>query len=118
VDDDVPVLRSLERLVQALGFEVRTFESPAALLKSEIPRTDACMLLDVNLPEMDGLRLSELLTERGHALPTILMTGRTNDPETLRLIRWARAVTTLYKPFPAKLLVDALSTAFGRQLPN
>jgi FixJ family two-component response regulator len=116
VDDDVSVLRSLKRLVQALGFDVLAFEAPAALLKSEIPRTDACMILDVNLPEMDGVRVSEVLAERGYALPTILMTGWTDDPRTHRLIRRAQAVTTLYKPFSARLLLKALSTAFGGKI--
>ena len=118
LDDDVSVLRSLERLVRALGFHVRAFTTPTALLKSEIPVTDACMLLEVNLPEMDGTRLIELVAERGRVLPTILMTARPDDPRTNRLIQQARAVTTLYKPFSADLLLDALSTAFGRQEPN
>jgi FixJ family two-component response regulator len=118
VDDDLPVLRSLERLIRALGFDVRTFETPAALLKSEIPRTDACVLLDVNLPEIDGARLSEILAERGHDLPTILMTGRTDDPRTHHLIQRSRAAMTLYKPFSADLLLDALSSALGRQEPK
>jgi FixJ family two-component response regulator len=47
-------LHSLERLVQALGFDVRAFETPAALLKSEIPRTDACLILDVICPKWTG----------------------------------------------------------------
>ena len=115
MDHDLSVLRSLERLVQALGFEVRTFGTPAALLKSELPRSDACMILEVNLPEMDGVGVSELLAERGYALPTILMTGRTGDSRSQRLIRRARAVTTLYKPFSADRLLDALSAAFAQQ---
>ena len=118
MEDDLSVLSSLERLVQALGFEVQAFGTPAALLKSELPRTDACIILDVNLPEMDGVAVSELLALRGYALPTILMTGRTDDSRTHRLIRRARAVTTLYKPFSADLLLDALSAAFARQEPN
>ena len=116
VDDDVSVLRSLERLVRALGFNARTFETAAALLKSEIQRTGSRVLLDVNLPDMDGVRVSELLAKRGHVLPVILMTGRTDDPTTNCLIRQVRAVTTLYKPFSADLFLDALSTAFNQCL--
>ena len=112
VDDDPSVLRSLERLVRAGGFEVRAFESPKALLSSEIPQTRTCMIIDVNLPEMSGVELCDVLAATGHALPAIFITGLSDDPKTNRLLRRARAIAILHKPFAAALLFDALSLAF------
>jgi response regulator RpfG family c-di-GMP phosphodiesterase len=112
VEDDPSVLRSLERLVRAGGFEVRAFESPKALLQSEIPQTGTCMIIDVNLPEMSGVELCEVLAAAGHALPAILITGMPDDPKTNRLLRRARAVAILHKPFAAALLFDVLSCVF------
>jgi FixJ family two-component response regulator len=103
----------LERLVRAGGFEVRAFESPKALLSSEIPQTRTCMIIDVNLPEMSGVELWEVLAATGHALPAIFITGLTDDPKTNRLLQRAEAVAILYKPFAAELLFDALSLAFS-----
>ena len=114
VDDDPSVLRSLERLVRAGGFAVRAFKSPKDLLQSEIPETGTCMIIDVNLPEMSGVELCEVLAAGGHALPAILITGMTDDPKTNRLLRRARAVAILHKPFVAALLFDALSLVFLR----
>jgi two-component system response regulator FixJ len=114
VEDDASVLRSLERLVHAGGFAVRGFATPKALLQSRIPETDVCLIVDVNLPEMDGVELRNALeATTGRAFPTILITGR-SDPKTNRTIQRALAVATLYKPFLASVLFDALSTAFSR----
>jgi two-component system response regulator FixJ len=98
--------------VQAAGFAVRGFSTPAALLQSEIPQTGACLVVDVNLPGMNGIELCRVLEARGCGLPAIVITGRTDDPATDRLIQGADAVAVLYKPFPAAVLLDALSAAF------
>jgi CheY-like chemotaxis protein len=112
VEDDASVLRSLERLVQAAGYTVLGFLTPGDLLRSDIPRSSACLVVDINLPEMNGVELCDSLAAAGCRLPAILMTGQTNDPRTKRLIRSAQAVAVLYKPFAAALLLDALSAAF------
>jgi FixJ family two-component response regulator len=112
VEDDPSVLRSLERLVRAAGFSVQGFATPGALLQSDIPHTSACLIVDVNLPEMNGVDLCHALAASGRALPAILITGQTQDPKTQRLIEQVQAVAVLYKPFAAALLFDALSAAF------
>jgi FixJ family two-component response regulator len=106
-------LRSLERLIRTAGFAVRSFASPGALLRSEFPGTSACLVVDVNLPEMNGVELCELLAATGRGLPAILITGQT-DPMTNRLIGRAGAVATLHKPFAAALLFEALAAAFSK----
>ena len=61
VDDDPSVLRALSRLIQAAGFRVLTFDRPSALLASALPRVNACMVVDINLPEMAGSELCSAL---------------------------------------------------------
>lgn len=85
VDDDRSVLPALARLIRAAGFKVRSFDRPSALLASEMPKTNACMLIDVHLPEMNGIELCEVLAQSGRGLPAIIITGR-NDAEMRRLI--------------------------------
>jgi CheY-like chemotaxis protein len=65
VDDDPSVLRALSRLIQAAGFRVLTFDRPSALLASATPRVNACMVVDINLPEMDGSELFSALAASG-----------------------------------------------------
>jgi response regulator RpfG family c-di-GMP phosphodiesterase len=97
VDDDPSALRALSRLIQAAGFRVLTFDRPSALLASALPRVNACMVVDINLPEMDGSELCSALAASGRGMPAILITGR-NDRATQRLIEKAHVVTALFKP--------------------
>ena len=112
VDDDPSVLRALSRLIQAAGFRVLTFDRPSALLASAIPTDNACMVVDINLPEMNGIELCNALAESGRGLPAILMTGR-NNSATRRLIAEARAITTLLKPVEERTLFDAIKRALA-----
>ena len=56
VDDDPSVLRSLNRLISASGFSVKIFAKPSELMASEIPTSNACMVVDIDMPEMTGIR--------------------------------------------------------------
>jgi CheY-like chemotaxis protein len=112
VDDDSSVLRALSRLIQAAGFRVLTFDRPSALLASALPRVNACMVVDMNLPEMDGRELCSALAASGRSLPAILITGR-NDLATQRLIAKARVVASLCKPVDERALFDAIARALA-----
>jgi FixJ family two-component response regulator len=112
VDDDPSVLRALSRLIQAAGFRVLAFDSPSAVLARALPKANACMLVDVNLPEMNGIELCNALAESGRGLPAILMTGR-NNSATRRLIAEAHAITTLLKPVEERTLFDAIKRALA-----
>ena len=112
VDDDPSVLRSLRRLVSASGFEVKTFGRPSELLASEIPRTNACMVVDIDMPEMNGIEMCEVLKGLGRGLPTILITGRT-DAKTRSLAAQSDAVAVLFKPFDEEPLLEALGRALA-----
>jgi two-component system response regulator FixJ len=110
VDDDPSVLRSLRRLVSASGFQVRTFARPSDFFASETPISNACMVVDIDLPEMNGIEMYQALKKCGRGLPTILITGRT-DARTRALAAQADAVAVLYKPFDEQPLLDAIARA-------
>ncbi len=110
IDDDASVLKALARLIRSAGYEVRTFDRPSALLAGELPATNACMVVDVNLPEMNGAELCETLARSGRDLPVIFITGR-SDPATQAIIERVTAIAVLFKPFNESLLLPAISRA-------
>jgi FixJ family two-component response regulator len=112
VDDDPSVLRSLNRLVTASGFHVETFGRPSELLASEIPRSNACMVVDIDMPEMNGIEMCAVLKASGRGLPTILITGRT-DARIRSLAAQSDAVAVLFKPFEEEPLLDAIARAIA-----
>ena len=110
IDDDPSILRALHRLVSGAGFEVWTFDRPSALLKRDLPKTGACLIVDIDLPEMNGVELCATLAASGCKLPVILITAHT-DEETRRLADDAHPVTLLIKPFGRDLLVSSIQSA-------
>ena len=80
IDDDEMVRDSLKALLESRSFNVVDFESANQFLNhADGDANNACLLLDVHMSEMTGLELLRLLRSRGDAIPTILITGRT-DP--------------------------------------
>jgi FixJ family two-component response regulator len=112
LDDDTSMCRSLRRLISAAGFQVLTFSKPSELLAREIPRSNACLVVDINLPEMTGIQMCELLKSSGRSLPTIMITGRT-DAHTRAMATQAKPIALLFKPFEEELLLDAISRALA-----
>jgi two-component system response regulator FixJ len=114
VDDDEAVRDSLEIMLGAEGFVVRAFGSAAQLLaEPEMPQR-GCLLLDVRMPEMDGLELQRRLVGRGVALPIIIMTGHGDVPIAVRAMKGG-AADFLEKPFTSDAMVAAIRQAIGRQ---
>ena len=110
VDDDSRLLRSLATLIRAADINALTFERPAHLLAAEVPETDVCLLLDVHMPEMNGVELYETLTAGRPCLPVIMMTGR-DDSQTRHLLQRVSTVAVLNKPFDEVLLFEAIFRA-------
>jgi FixJ family two-component response regulator len=79
VDDDLSILRALRRLIAGAGFDVRTFDRPSVLLGSSLPTADACLVVDVYLPEMNGVELCSALAASGCRLPVILVTAHADE---------------------------------------
>jgi CheY-like chemotaxis protein len=113
VDDDPSVLRALSRLIKGAGFRVLTFDRPSALIASAIPKANACLVVDISLPEMNGRELCAALAASGRGLPAVLITGR-NDSATQRLIEEAHPVAALFKPVDERTLFEAIARALDR----
>ena len=79
VDDDQAVRESIRRLMRSLGFTAETFRSAAAFLASSRLDQTACLIADINMPEMTGVELYGRLIDAGHAIPTILITAYPDD---------------------------------------
>jgi FixJ family two-component response regulator len=112
VDDDPSFLRALKRLISTFGFHVVTFARPSELLESATPRSNACMVIDIDLPEMTGIEMCERLKSTGCNLPIVLITGRT-DRKTREAAAQSDAVAVLYKPFDERPLLDAIVRAIA-----
>jgi FixJ family two-component response regulator len=112
VEDDLSVLRALRRLMLSAGFRVMAFDRPRAVLDSELPKSDACLVVDVHLPEMNGVQLCETLVATGCQLPVIMITGHI-DPATRELVHRAKAVAVLFKPFTRASLLEAIAAALA-----
>lgn len=110
VDDDPSALRALTRLISASGFTVKMFAKPSELIATEIPTSNACMVVDIDMPEMTGIEMCEVLKGSGRGLPAILITGRT-DARTRLQAAQADAVAVLFKPFDKVPLLDAIGRA-------
>jgi FixJ family two-component response regulator len=113
VDDDPSVRRSIERVIQSIGFKAETFRSAAEFLKRALPEGPASLVLDVRLPGLSGLDLQRELTKSGIQLPIIFMTAHGDIPMTVRAMKGG-AVEFLTKPFGPRHLLDAVRTAIER----
>jgi FixJ family two-component response regulator len=112
VDDDVSVRESIEQLVQYAGFRAETFESAHQFLARPRAGAPSCLVLDLALPDLSGLDVQALLTDRVD-LPIIFITGNGDVPTTVRAMK-AGAVEFLTKPVEADALLDAIRHAVAR----
>jgi len=105
VDDDASVRRSLLRVVRSAGYKAETFASAREFL-DWLPRNQAaCLVLDVQMAEMNGFDLQNRLT-----VPIIFITAH-NDASTLERIEKSGAAGLLRKPFDAPAVLDAIRRA-------
>ena len=119
VEDDPSIRRAMERMLRLSGFTPALFGSAEELLDSGRPPESAfCIIIDVQLPGMNGFALSERLAEGGRSPPLIFMTAF--DDETTRAhAKQARALGFLSKPFTGEALLGAIATATrGRPPPR
>jgi FixJ family two-component response regulator len=107
IDDDASILGALRRLISGAGFDVRTFDHPSALSHSNLPTSEACLIIDIHLPDMNGVELCSALAASGCKLPVILITAHT-DEDTRTLASRAHPVALLIKPFARALLMSSI----------
>lgn len=113
VDDDESILRSLGRLLGASGYHVLSFQSARALLDSDETETADCIILDLGLPDSDGLHVQETLAAAGGGQSIVFLTGRGDIPASVRAMK-AGAVDFLTKPVEAETLLAAVNMARQR----
>ncbi len=115
VDDDEAVRDSLEFLLSASGYTTEGWSSPVEFLDraSARPLGPGCLLLDVRMPEMDGLTLLGRLRDYGVALPVVIMTGHGDVPLAVRAMK-AGASDFVEKPFSQETITSAVSAALKR----
>ena len=110
VDDEPGMLKALGRLLRAEGFVVRSFGSAREFLDEYDPELPGCLLLDVAMPEIDGLELQRLLAKDQCAIPVIFLSAHGDIPMAVRAIQ-AGAVNFLTKPVSAGKLIPAIRVA-------
>jgi FixJ family two-component response regulator len=107
VDDAAAVRDSLESLLRSVGQASASFASAREFLQAERPDLAACLVLDVRLPEQNGLDLQQSLAAAGSQLPVIIITGHGDIPMTVAAMK-AGAIDFLAKPFRDQDLLDAI----------
>jgi FixJ family two-component response regulator len=112
VDDDPAVLRALERLLRSSGFETQAFSSPRLFLDNATCDGPACVILDVRMPELNGLDVQELLARKSPSVPIIFLSGATDVPATVRAMRCG-AIDFLLKPVDEAQLLAAVTRALA-----
>ncbi|MEO6215470.1 MAG: response regulator FixJ [Sphingomonas sp.] len=113
VDDEDAIRRSASFMLKTSGFDVETWSSGTAFLKEVRHAAPGCILLDVRMPEMDGLEVQQALNERGVTMPVIVLTGHGDISIAVQVMK-AGAVDFIEKPFEKAVLMGAIEAAFER----
>jgi FixJ family two-component response regulator len=110
VEDDGSFRDSMSILLTSFGYSVEAFPSAADFLASPRVSETACLIADVNMPEMTGVELYERLVDAGHAIPTILVTAYPNDADRERALDDG-VVCYLRKPVNEQRLIRCLQAS-------
>ena len=115
VDDDVSVRSALKSLIQSAGWVPETFASAQDFLRRPRVAAPSCLVLDVSLPDINGLELQTRVAPDRTDMPIIFISGYGDVPMTVRAMK-AGAVEFLMKPFKDDVLLDAIRDAIERSL--
>jgi FixJ family two-component response regulator len=113
VDDDISVRESLELLIQNEGWQPKTFASAQEFLDHRRAEVPSCLVLDISLPDLNGLELQKRVAVEGAEIPIIFITGHGDIPKTVQAMKRG-AVEFLTKPFNDELLLTAIRQALER----
>jgi FixJ family two-component response regulator len=113
VDDDPSVRASLELLIRSQGWDVESFASAEAFLSRSRAPAASCLVLDVTLPDLNGLDLQTMIAPERVEMPIIFITGYGDVPMTVRAMK-AGAIEFLTKPFRSDALLGAVRQALER----
>jgi FixJ family two-component response regulator len=110
VDDDISVRESLELMITIAGWQPQAFASAQAFLSHSRISIPSCLILDVNLPDLNGLELQKRIAADDAAMPIIFLTGYGDVPMTVQAMK-AGAIEFLMKPFNDDVLLGAIQQA-------
>jgi FixJ family two-component response regulator len=113
VDDDVSVRESLELMIEASGWRPETFASAQEFLARPRPLVPSCLVLDVTLPDLNGLALQKRIAVDRSDMPIIFITGHADVPMSVEAMK-AGAIEFLTKPFRDEALLAAILHALER----
>jgi FixJ family two-component response regulator len=113
VDDDPAVRKLIATLLAIQGHRVKTFGTAQEFLAANCASPLACLILDLQLPGLNGLELQQTLIERGRLLPIVFITGYGDIPTSVKAMK-AGAVDFLLKPFTEEALLSVVQTALDR----
>ena len=113
VDDDEAVRKAVSRLLRSAGIAVAVFASPGEFLAQYDPATPGCLVLDITMPDFDGLQLQATLGEKGSMLPIIFLTGHGDVSKSVQAMKRG-AFDFLSKPVKDKDLLTAVRAAIER----
>jgi len=113
LDDDISAREAVESLIRSVGLRVRTFASAQDVLASLRKERPNCLVLDIQLPDINGFELQQELAANDIQIPIIFLTGHGDIPMSVRAMK-AGAVEFLTKPFRDQDLLDAVRVALDR----
>ena len=113
VDDDVSFLSSIERMLRASGYTVKSFASAADFLEQQATQPPACVVADLQMPGMNGLGLQRTLAQSDNPIPIVFLSGEGDIPATVRAMRNG-AEDFLTKTAPKEALLAAIERALQR----
>ena len=112
VDDDASVCEALESLLKSIGFRTASFTSARSFLESPQLPNVSCVVLDVSMPNMDGLELQRHLAST-NPVPIIFMTAHRDEKTRERALQ-AGAISFLNKPFSDEALIGSLQSVLNK----
>lgn len=113
VDDEEAIRKSAGFLLRTSGYHVQSYASGIEFLKGARGAEVGCVLLDIRMPEMDGLQVQAEMSARGVNMPVVVFTGHGDITVAVQAMK-AGAVDFLEKPFEKAALLDAMDRAFAR----
>jgi len=115
VDDDEMVRRALARLVRSAGLAAETYASPRELFAQPLRDAAGCIVLDLRMPELNGLQAQEALARAGYTMPIVFLTGHADVSSSVTAMK-AGAIDFLIKPVDHGALLAAIQRAVERDL--
>lgn len=113
VDDDVSVRESLDLMIKFAGWQPETFASAGEFLARPRTSLPSCLVLDISLPDLNGLELQNMIASERTDMPIIFITGHGDVPMTVKAMKGG-AVEFLIKPFDDEVLLSAIRHALKR----